>query len=119
MYCQNCGAAVAENASRCHQCGSPPLRTYLSEDIGNDPAMRLLLPVGRSPWAIAAGYAGLFAFTVILAPLALILGVVAIRDLKAHPERHGMGRAIFGTATGAIGTLLILIVVVVAALGNK
>src|SRR5262245_30331528 len=32
MYCQNCGAAVAENASRCGQCGRPPLRLQPSAD---------------------------------------------------------------------------------------
>ena len=38
-------------------------------------------------------------------PLALILAVVAIRDIKRHPEKHGMGRAIFGLVMGILGTL--------------
>jgi hypothetical protein len=25
---------------------------------------------------------------------------VAVRDIKKHPERHGMGRAIFGLVMG-------------------
>src|SRR4051812_21407307 len=33
-------------------------------DIGDDAGMRMLLPVGRSGWAIAAGYLGLFSFVV-------------------------------------------------------
>ncbi|MBL9124807.1 MAG: DUF4190 domain-containing protein [Planctomycetaceae bacterium] len=70
--------------------------------------MRILLPVGRSPWAIAAGYAGLFAVTCFLAPIALLLGGIAIYDLRRHPDRHGWGRAIFGTVMGAIGTLLLV-----------
>ena len=68
--------------------------------------MRLLLPVGRSVWAIAAGYAGLFAVTGILAPVALVLGICAIVDLKRHPEKHGMGRAVFGLVMGVLGCLL-------------
>ena len=64
--------------------------------------MRWALPVGRSGWAIAAGYAGLFSVLVFPAPIALVLGVVAIIDIKRHPERHGMGRAIFGVTMGAL-----------------
>jgi hypothetical protein len=69
--------------------------------------MRMLLPVGRSLWAIAAGYAGLFAFIPVFAPLALVLGIVAIWHLKRNPKLHGMGRAVFGLVMGIIGTLLL------------
>jgi hypothetical protein len=79
--------------------------------LSNDPAIRLLIPVGRSAWAIAAGYFGLFSFIVFPAPLALILGIIAIRDLKRHPEKRGMGRAIFGLVMGVIGTCLLLFMV--------
>jgi hypothetical protein len=78
--------------------------------------MRMLLPVGRSIWAIAAGYAGIFAVTVCLAPFALVLGLVAVRDLKLHPDKHGMGRAIFGIVMGALGTLALLAGLVALAL---
>jgi hypothetical protein len=114
MYCQNCGALVEEHARLCLVCGKPPLRSQApgTVDIADDPAMRLLLPVGRSLWAIAAGYAGLFAVTILLAPVALVLGIVAIMDIKRHPEKHGMGRAIFGVAMGALGSILLLVALV-------
>ena len=79
-----------------------------SADIGQNPLMRLVLPVGRSGLAIAAGYAGLFAMTCLFAPIALVLGILAVRDIKKHPEKHGMGRAIFGIVMGAIFTLPLL-----------
>ncbi len=107
MYCLNCGSLVAETATRCLQCGTPT-RPTRQRELHEDPAMRLLLPIGRSAWAIAAGYAGLFAVTCFLAPLALLLGGIAIYDLKRHPEKHGWGRAIFGTVMGAIGTAALL-----------
>ena len=44
-----------------------------------------VLPVGRSGWAVAAGYAGLFSVLCFPAPLALLLGIVAIRDIRRHP----------------------------------
>src|SRR4051794_7120813 len=76
---------------------------------GDDHAdLRWLLPVGRSGWAIAAGYAGLFAFLIFPAPVALGLGVTALFDLHRHPELGGRGRAIFGTVIGALGTALLL-----------
>lgn len=69
----------------------------------------MLLPVGRSGWAIAAGYLGLFAVLVVPAPLALITGIVAVQDIKSHPERHGMGRAIFGIVMGTLGSIALMI----------
>jgi hypothetical protein len=81
-------------------------------DIGQDAGIRMLLPVGRSPWAIAAGYAGLFAVLVLPAPIALLLSIVAILDMRKHPERHGMGRAIFGLIMGGLFTVLLLVFIV-------
>ncbi len=79
--------------------------------LGDNLGMRILLPVGRSPWAIAAGYAGLFAVLLIPAPAALILGFVAIRDIKRHPGKHGLGRAIFGVVMGLLFTVGLVVVV--------
>ena len=73
--------------------------------------MRIVLPVGRSLWAIAAGYVGLFSVLLIPAPLALLLGVVAIIDIKRHPKKHGMGRAIFAVVMGVLFTVLLAIIV--------
>ena len=81
-------------------------------DIGDDPAIRMLIPVGRSGLAIAAGYAGLFALIPFFAPIALVLGILAIRDLKRHPDKHGMGRAVFGLVMGAIFTIPGIIIIV-------
>jgi predicted acyltransferase len=67
--------------------------------------MRMILPVGRSGLAIAAGYAGLFAVLLVPAPLALLLGVLAARDLRRNPTKHGMGRAVFGIVMGALGSV--------------
>jgi hypothetical protein len=120
MNCPRCGAVNAVYVVQCSQCGAPlqamppPLP---STDIGQDPAMRLLLPVGRSGLAIAAGYAGLFAMLCLPAPIALVLGLLAIRDIKRHPEKHGLGRAIFGVVMGGIFTALLLLQIVLLAMG--
>jgi hypothetical protein len=70
--------------------------------------MRLLLPVGRSPWAIAAGYLGLFSVLLAPAPVALLVGLYAVHDIRTHPKRHGMGRALFGVLAGAAGTIFMI-----------
>ena len=80
--------------------------------------MRWLLPVGRSGWAIAAGYLGLFSVIPIFAPIALIISIVAIRDIKKNPQRHGMGRAIFGLVMGILGSLGLCMMVVALASGR-
>jgi GYF domain 2/Domain of unknown function (DUF4190) len=76
--------------------------------IGDDPLMRMVLPVGRSAWAIAAGYLGLLSFLVVFAPLALAAGIFALVDIKQNPHKHGLGRAIFGIVMGALGSIFLL-----------
>jgi hypothetical protein len=78
-------------------------------DLGDDPAIRMLLPVGRSGWAIAAGYLGLVSVLCIPAPFALLAGILAIREMRRDPKKHGMGRAVFGIVMGGIGTVMLLI----------
>ncbi|MGI9474591.1 MAG: DUF4190 domain-containing protein [Rubripirellula sp.] len=67
--------------------------------------MRVLLPVGRSPYAIIAGYFGLVSVLFLPAPFALLFGILALRDIKQHPEKGGKGRAIFGVVMGTIFSL--------------
>ena len=87
--------------------GAPPLPPQAaSTDMGQDAGMRMLLPVGRSALAIAAGYMGLFAILVLPAPFALLLGILAVRDIKKHPEKHGLGRAWFAIIIGGLVTVV-------------
>jgi len=130
MYCPNCGSLlVGDDVTVCGRCGwregrpftnVPPQVTRpvsYTRDIADDAAMRMLIPVGRSFWAIAAGYLGLVSVLMCPAPLALVTGIIAIIDIKKHPDRHGMGRAIFGIVMGAIFTLIGLVVIVAALAG--
>ena len=79
-----------------------------NKSLGDDPMMRMLLPVGRSPWAIAAGYLGLFSLLVIPGPLALLTGIAGIVHIRMNPRVHGMGRCIFGIVMGALGTAVLV-----------
>lgn len=78
----------------------PAIKPFFDDNVG----MRLLVPIKVSGLAIAAGYLGLFAAILVPAPLALIVGVAAVTELKRNPEKRGMGRAIFGVVMGVLGT---------------
>lgn len=75
-----------------------------ASDIGQDAGIRLLLPVGRSGWAIAAGYCGLLAIIPIIGQLAIIFGILAIMEMRKNPNKHGMGRALTGLILGGLFT---------------
>jgi hypothetical protein len=88
-----------------------PFAFYFRPTRSDDPSMRWLVPTGRSPWAIVAGYLGLFSVLGVFGPFAIVTGVVAIRDIRRRPHLHGMGRAVFGIVAGSLGTLGLLLVV--------
>jgi hypothetical protein len=113
MQCTRCGNQnPPDQQTACTQCGAPLT-------MGADPVVRALLPVGRTPLAIVAGYLGLGALFCFPAPLALGVGIWAVIDLKKKPGMHGMGRAVFGIVTGAIGTVGLVLWLVMAIFGGK
>jgi Domain of unknown function (DUF4190) len=122
MNCSRCGASNGDTAPSCVQCGQPLGHApppgygavgyppgYRPQQIGDDAGMRMLLPVGRSGLAILAGYLGLLSCFGFFAPVALLIGILAVRDIKQNPEKHGMGRAIFAIVMGGLGTLGLVI----------
>jgi Domain of unknown function (DUF4190) len=113
ITCPECQREVSDLASVCPKCGySIAGDVAKTSDLGEDAGMRLLLPVGRSGWAIVAGYLALFSVLCIPAPLALLTGIMAVLDIRKNPKKHGMGRAIFGIVMGGIGTAVILFLLV-------
>jgi len=71
-----------------------------------DNGMLWILPVGRSPFALIAGYLGLLSLLGVFAPFAILLGILALRQIKQNPHMHGAGRAWFGIVMGTLMTLL-------------
>jgi hypothetical protein len=65
-----------------------------------------LLPVGRSGWAIAAGYFGLLTLTPFagwfFGVFAILCAVVAFRNVGRDPSLGGQGRATFGLLMGCL-----------------
>jgi hypothetical protein len=71
-----------------------------------------LPPLNTPALAIVVGYLGLISFLCIPAPFALLLGILALRQLQRGHNPYGWGRAIFGIVMGAIFSLAYLILAV-------
>ena len=83
----------------------------------NDDALAYIVPINTSVWAIFASYAGLLALAGIFAPLALLLGIIALWDVKKHPEKKGKGRAVFAVVMGAVFTPLFVLGLIAVMVG--
>ncbi len=102
MKCPNCGSDIDDKAVVCIHC----TRAIPANDTSR--VLRMLAPVGRSGYAIAAGYLGLFAILLIPSPLALVFGILGYNDIKRNPLKHGMGRVWFGIIMGGFGTVMLI-----------
>jgi hypothetical protein len=96
-----------------------PLPPGLPLPAETNEALTWVLPVGRSSLAIAAGYLGLFSILLLPAPIALVVGLLALRDLKKNPKKMGVGRAWFGTIAGGLGTLALTLIFISAAVARR
>lgn len=114
----NLAAQAPPPASRPGQ--APPPTPGTPGGIGQDGGVRMLIPVGRCPLAIIAGYLALLSFIpllgVVLAPAALILAVLAHRRIRRDPKLHGMGRVIFAYIVAALVIAVYLFIAVSMAL---
>jgi hypothetical protein len=112
MFCTQCGTAFDAYSTACLQCGKPRVAMpppLPASSAGTDPALRWLLPVGRSGFAIAAGYLALLSMVPVLGQLALAFGLLALRDIGRHPEKGGRGRAWFGVIAGGFFTAILVV----------
>lgn len=66
-------------------------------------------PESLSGWAVAAFYCGLLSILVIPAPVAVICGILGLRDIANHPHKGGRARSIIGIVAGGVVTLVMVI----------
>jgi len=73
----------------------------------------MLLPVGRSGWAIAAGYLGLLSVLMVPGPLAILCGMLGLREIRrsegTDKRKYGKGRAWFGLIAGSVGSAFLIV----------
>jgi hypothetical protein len=141
MLCPQCGQVLEAGARQCARCGhvlsgaertNPyvPPNPFADDQIvqaamvyppphsrpEDNAALRMVVPIGQSPLALISGYLGLISLAFcFLGPVAVILGILGIRQIRNNPHMHGSYRAIIGIALGAISTVgLIAILVAIA-----
>lgn len=117
MICQRCTTVNPETATRCVKCGVEvwpwdQAAPSAASSAAANPALRMLVPIGRSWLAILAGYLGILSLLLVPAPLALVAGIAALGQLKKNPELYGKGRAWFGIVAGSLGTIGLVLVIV-------
>lgn len=104
-FCPNCGNQVSESAPTCPQCGHP-----LSAGIRR----------GRrnADGAVASLVLGIVSFVVpivgiVTAPLAIIFGSKAKKQVTADPGLEGAGIATAGRVLGWIGASMFIVVILI------
>lgn len=56
----------------------------------------------HSSLAAIAGYLGVFSIIPLVGLLAMVAGMLAVRDIRRHPQKQGIGRARFAIAMGVV-----------------
>ena len=69
---------------------------------------------GKAIASLVCGIGGLLVAGVILGPIAVILGVVAKREIEADSQLSGDGLAIAGIVAGAIAFVLAIVILITA-----
>lgn len=117
--CPLCGEDILIAARKCRHCGEyldPALRRPK-----HDAVERMLVPVGRPASAIVAGYLGLLSLFPIIglpaAVAAVVVGLKALRTIRADASLSGNGRAWFGIIAGGLLLLPQLALAVLITIG--
>lgn len=115
MFCSHCGTKISENSNICYRCGHPVESGSQGNAVDREAAtLRWCVPLGRSGWAIAAGYLGLLSFIPFIGVMAIICGFLGLLSIAKDPQKLGKGRAWFGVISGAGFTILYLIIFMTA-----
>ena len=108
-FCQKCGCELPEENSVCPKCGYYPGQGEVNKSLS------LIVPIGRSGYAIAAGYLGLLSPLLVFAPFAILFGILALVDIRKHPEKLGKVRAWLGIILGGLVTGLFVFSMIIMA----
>lgn len=117
MFCPACGTANQPAAQFCFKCGKPmPVGPVDSANpVHVNSGLEVVLPINVDPWAIFAGYLGLFSVLAIPAPFAIFTGIMALRSLKKNPGTRGHVRAWVGILGGSLAIISGVVGLLVAA----
>jgi uncharacterized membrane protein YvbJ len=106
MYCNNCGGPNPDESSFCNKCGN---RLTPQQSIAQQPQATATSARKTNGLAIAALVLGIASFIPPLAICsipAIILGAIALNQIKKEPAVEGKGMALAGIICGSIALFL-------------
>jgi predicted Zn finger-like uncharacterized protein len=119
VYCYKCGQRNDVTSTTCLQCGAE-LRHDVRPDSIEDTIISRVIPY-KNTLALTAYYCAVFALIpcvgIILGHVALVLGVLGLKHVKAHPEAHGKVHAWIGVILGGLCGMGYTLLIVMALVG--
>lgn len=112
--CPMCGQEIPATARKCRFCGE----MLQPEPTKGDGGVSTLIPY-KNPPALVAYYLGLFSLLPCfpIGLIALVLGVIGLRKVRANPEVHGTVHALIGIIMGGFLGLLWTAVTILGVIG--
>ena len=106
--CPDCGGTVSVRAPTCPHCGAPLQQVIKQRRQPTRPTQSTNTLASAS---FACALVGLLLCGGLLGPVALILGMVAVRQIRERPHEKGEGLATAGAVIGLVETLLAVILI--------
>jgi uncharacterized membrane protein YvbJ len=114
MYCNKCGARIAEGSSFCSQCGAAvdqPAEQPQPENT-QPQTEQALATEQTSGFAVASLVLGIVGIIInFLSVLAIIFGAIGISQTSNNPALKGKGMAVAGLVLGIIVVFLWIILI--------
>ena len=104
-------AAVAPRPAAAAPAPRPAYARPAARPAASAPQGWVFVPAGWSGWAVASGYLALLSILGYPAIASVIVSLIALFDLRRHPEKRGQRRAWFGLVMGALGTIAVVLAV--------
>jgi len=116
MFCSKCGNTVADDASFCSVCGQAVASAGVAVAAPSGmPAVNVAQQTSGK--AIASLILGLLSFTFLTAIPAIVLGHIALSEIKKSADRiKGKGMAIAGLVLGYLGIAMMPMILIIAAI---
>lgn len=123
--CPFCAEEILAVAVKCKHCGEyfdDELHRRRQAPSSAGTLERMLAPVEVSGMSLLSGYMGLFAMFPVIGIIPAIIGIFAgrsgLKEIEKRPNLSGKGRAWFGIISGALFTVIWVIMLISSTLAS-